>query len=125
MPVKTRTQAQWKTLAQRRLSATLAAAQAAPALHKLGPCRRPWSAEVELVSSATMTRLNAAYRGKRYATDVLSFPAPPFFSETGYLGELVICLPTLKRQAREQKHAPETELDVLLVHGLIHLLGLD
>ncbi len=41
------------------------------------------------------------------------------------LGELVICLPTLKAQAKAEGHAPEVELNVLLAHGLLHLLGLD
>jgi probable rRNA maturation factor len=72
-----------------------------------------------------MSRLNRSYRGKTYATDVLSFPAPPVFRRQGHLGELIICLPVLKSQARELGHSAETELDVLLVHGLLHLLGMD
>jgi probable rRNA maturation factor len=72
-----------------------------------------------------MTRLNEQYRGKAYATDVLSFPSPEVFQSMGQLGELVVCLPVLKRQARELGHAPEQELDVLLAHGALHLLGLD
>lgn len=72
-----------------------------------------------------MARLNASYRGKDYATDVLSFEAPGPFRERGLLGELVICLPVLKRQALEQGHRPERELEVLLTHGLLHLLGMD
>jgi probable rRNA maturation factor len=43
----------------------------------------------------------------------------------GYLGELVVALPVLKSQARELKHSPETELSVLLSHGILHLLGMD
>jgi rRNA maturation RNase YbeY len=42
-----------------------------------------------------------------------------------HLGELVICEPILKSQAREQGHSPERELEVLLAHGLLHLLGFD
>jgi probable rRNA maturation factor len=72
-----------------------------------------------------MTALNRRYRGKAYPTDVLSFSAPEPFRRAGHLGDLVICLPTLKRQAREQCHAPERELQVLLVHGVLHLLGFD
>ena len=72
-----------------------------------------------------MTELNRAYRGKNRPTDVLSFQPPEVFRKQGMLGELVICLPVLKRQARELGHRPETELRILLVHGVLHLLGLD
>lgn len=60
-----------------------------------------------------------------HATDVLSFPAPDVFYQQGFLGELVICGPVLERQAKELGHSVQTELDVLLIHGVIHLLGLD
>jgi rRNA maturation RNase YbeY len=72
-----------------------------------------------------MKRLNSGYRKKSYATDVLSFGAPEPFRSQGWLGELVVCAPVLERQAREQGHSGERELDVLLAHGLLHLLGLD
>jgi rRNA maturation RNase YbeY len=72
-----------------------------------------------------MRRLNAEYRRKRYATDVLSFPAPSVFRDQGWLGELVICRPVLRAQAREHGHSAERELAVLIVHGVLHLLGLD
>jgi len=72
-----------------------------------------------------MKKLNHAWRKKNYATDVLSFPAPEVFFELGNLGELVICLPVMKKQAREHKHPLEQELDVLLVHGILHLMGFD
>jgi probable rRNA maturation factor len=72
-----------------------------------------------------MAALNAKFRKKEGPTDVLSFPAPGPVRRLGMLGELVICLPVLVRQAREQGHPPERELRVLLVHGVLHLLGLD
>ncbi len=72
-----------------------------------------------------MRQLNREYRKKNYATDVLSFPSPDVFRIQGYLGELVVCLPVLKRQAREQGHSQKAELEVLLVHGVLHLLGMD
>lgn len=80
---------------------------------------------MSIVGATTMTRLNARFRGKRKPTDVLSFPAPSVFADRGLLGDLVICLPVLKRQARALDHAPARELDVLLVHGVTHLLGYD
>jgi probable rRNA maturation factor len=80
---------------------------------------------LRVVGSSAMASLNRRWMGKSYATDVLSFPAPAFFRGQGILGELVICGPTLRRQAREQGHPARSELDILLIHGLLHLLGLD
>jgi rRNA maturation RNase YbeY len=78
-----------------------------------------------LLGAPAMKRLNQKYRGKNYVTDVLSFPAPAPIRKIGFIGELVICLPVLKAQARGQKHSPLRELDVLLVHGFLHLMGFD
>lgn len=110
--------------AQARLAKILREARALPGLKRMGP-KAEWKVQFEFIGSAAMTRLNARWRGKKYATDVLSFPAPDFFREQGWLGELVICLPVLKRQASEEGHAEARELDVLLAHGVLHLLGLD
>lgn len=115
----------WSRLAARRLKAIVREAQGSPTLRRLAKASA-WDVQVQMVSAPVMTRLNAKYRGKGYPTDVLSFPAPPVFRESrGQLGELVICLPTLRRQAEEQGHREGAELDVLLVHGLLHLLGMD
>lgn len=78
-----------------------------------------------MVGRLRMTRLNLKYRGKNRPTDILSFPSPEVFRAAGDLGELIICLPVLKRQAEGLGHSPRRELDILLAHGLLHLLGLD
>lgn len=65
------------------------------------------------------------FRKKKKTTDVLSFPADRFFQEMGLLGDLVICGPVLIQQAREQGHDWKNELDVLMVHGLLHLFHYD
>lgn len=114
--------------AQIRLAHFLALAEKSVALRKMGPKRRPWESAVRLVDAREMKRLNHSFRGKAYATDVLSFPIPPHFFELKgwvHLGELVICEPVMKAQAKEQGHSVEEELDVLIVHGLLHLLGMD
>lgn len=72
-----------------------------------------------------MKKLNRRYRGKNYVTDVLSFEAPAAFRAHGMLGELVICGSVLKSQAREYGHREQLELQILLVHGVLHLLGFD
>lgn len=83
------------------------------------------SASVKMVSRVRMTELNDQYRRKRRPTDVLSFPALDLFQKSGILGDLVVCAPVLRSQAKEIGHSVERELDVLLVHGVLHLLGLD
>ena len=87
-----------------------------------------------------MRTLNRSYRGSDYATDVLSFaadpdahPAPrtPAFAKAPArkphpaLGDLVIASGVARRQAREAGHSYQTELRVLALHGLLHLLGYD
>jgi probable rRNA maturation factor len=122
-----KTLVEWAPLAQKRLQAILRKARALPELRNLGPFGQAprWSAELRLVGSAAMTMLNGKIRGKHYATDVLSFPVPEVFQRQGLLGELVVCLPTLLSQASELGHTPEVELQILLAHGVLHLLGLD
>lgn len=81
--------------------------------------------DVTFVTSPKMKSLNKKFRGKDEPTDVLSFPALEVFARQGHLGDLVICAPVLERQAKEIGHSPKQELQVLLVHGLLHLLGYD
>ena len=81
--------------------------------------------EVRVIGTAAMKKLNAESLGHDYATDVLSFPTASFFRELGHLGALVVCREVCVRQAREHGHRPEAELELLLVHGLLHLLGFD
>jgi probable rRNA maturation factor len=76
---------------------------------------------IALVSDARMRTLNKTYRGKDYATDVLSFPS----EEDGSLGDIVIATGVARRQARDAGHDLATELKVLSLHGLLHLLGYD
>ena len=68
-----------------------------------------------------MQELNRTFRGKDKATDVLSFPA----DEPGTLGDVVIARGVARRQARGAGHDLPTEIRVLALHGLLHLLGYD
>lgn len=70
--------------------------------------------------------LNKEHRGKDYPTDVLSFGSLET-QKNGWerWGELFICYEVAQQQARDQKHALWNEIQVLIVHGLLHLLGYD
>jgi len=76
-----------------------------------------------LCDDTMIRRLNRDYREKDAATDVLSFPMDG--AEGPLLGDLAISTDTAARQAEEQGHRLVSELHVLLVHGLLHLLGYD
>ncbi len=80
--------------------------------------------EVLLADDRTLRRLNRTFRGKDKATDVLSFPAPEEFAG-GHAGDLAISLETARRQAEEHGHSLRDEVRVLLLHGLLHLSGMD
>jgi probable rRNA maturation factor len=81
---------------------------------------------IRLVDEAESRQLNHTYRGKESPTNVLSFPfeAPPEVP-TPLLGDLVICVPLVAREAREQGKALESHWAHMVVHGLLHLLGYD
>jgi probable rRNA maturation factor len=88
-------------------------------LASVAPARVRGEVGVALVTDARIRRLNARYRRKDAATDVLSFPAD------GTLGDIVIATGVARRQARQAGHSYATELRVLALHGLLHLLGYD
>src|ERR1700712_5772992 len=80
--------------------------------------------EILLTRDATLRRLNREYRAKDKPTDVLSFPASSEFSG-GHAGDLAISLQTAKRQAAEHGHTLSDEVRILLLHGFLHLAGMD
>ncbi|HEY4008583.1 MAG TPA: rRNA maturation RNase YbeY [Acidobacteriaceae bacterium] len=80
--------------------------------------------DVLLADDRTLRRLNREFRGKDKATDVLSFPAAEDFGGE-HAGDLAISLDTAARQAREHGHGLRDEVRVLLLHGLLHLSGMD
>ena len=81
-----------------------------------------------LCDDETIHPLNRDYRGKDKPTDVLSFAQREgefAFIDDNLLGDVIISMDTTIRQATERQHSVETELRVLLVHGILHLLGYD
>ncbi len=75
-------------------------------------------------------KLNLEYRGKDKPTNVLSFPSElpdemAKFLDAFPIGDLVICIPVVLREAEEQAKLPLTHFTHMLVHGTLHLMGYD
>jgi len=89
--------------------------------------RRQWTElNILIVGSAEGRRYNREFRGRDYATNVLSFPYEAAPGEhSGLLGDLVICVPVVAREAREQHKDPRDHFAHLTIHGALHLLGYD
>ena|SRR5437764_7994921 len=83
---------------------------------------------VVFVSDAAIKKLNQQFRGKNYATDVLSFPTKAEDFETdnqSHLGEIVISVERAAAQAKENGLTFSNEVEQLILHGLLHLSGYD
>ena len=82
---------------------------------------------IRLIDEAEGRELNHTWRHKDYATNVLSFPAeiPDGILDIPLLGDLVICVPVVEREAAEQSKALEAHWAHLVIHGCLHLLGYD
>ena len=75
-----------------------------------------------VTGDAEVRRLNRRFRGKNSSTDVLSFPSG---GKNGFAGDLAISIDRARRQATECGHSLEDELRILMLHGALHLAGLD
>lgn len=87
----------------------------------------PSELTIRIVDEAEGRELNRTWRGKDYATNVLSFPAeiPDGLLDIPLLGDLVICAPVVAREAAEQGKRAEAHWAHLVIHGCLHLLGYD
>jgi probable rRNA maturation factor len=83
------------------------------------------SATVALVTDGRMRALNRDFRGLDKSTDVLSFRSTRKGGSRGYLGDIVISVETAERQARRLRSTLPRELEILALHGFLHLLGFD
>jgi probable rRNA maturation factor len=90
-------------------------------LEQAAPVSARGAVTVALVADARVRALNRRYRGADAATDVLAFPA----DDPEALGDVVIAAGVARRQARNAGHSLQTELRILALHGLLHLLGYD
>jgi len=85
---------------------------------------KPAELSLRIVNAAEGRNLNSAFRGKDYATNVLTFvyhePKSPVLS-----GDIVLCAPVVAREAREQEKTLEAHYAHMTVHGALHLAGMD
>ncbi len=75
-----------------------------------------------ITSDNELRRLNRTFRKRDYVTDVLSFPSG---ESQGPLGDIAIAAGRAAEQSRERGHSLETEIRTLMLHGVLHLLGMD
>ena len=84
---------------------------------------------IGIVGDGAIKKLNKDYRSKDKVTDVLSFSENDSKVKTpminNYLGEIIICYPQAVRQAKKIGHPVNKEIELLLIHGFLHLLGHD
>ena len=104
-------------------------AAAAAAALRYEEVASPASLSIVLADDSSIQELNRNYRGVDSATDVLSFPAgepmPGMEELPLYLGDIMISVPYAQRQAAQQGHTLSEEVQLLAVHGVLHLLGHD
>ena len=92
---------------------------------------RPGELTVVVTGDETLRALNRRYLGLDAPTDVLAFPGEtrePFVGAPGqprYLGDVIISFPRAQAQAAEAGNEVQAELELLVVHGVLHLLGYD
>jgi probable rRNA maturation factor len=101
--------------------------RAARAALASAPVGGPVELSVALCDDATMKTLNREWRGKNKPTNVLSFPhsdAPPPGAPR-HLGDVILGLETMQREAADQRKPLADHLLHLVVHGVLHLLGFD
>ncbi len=104
----------------RRVNRSALRAAAAHALRsERAPAKRDLA--IVIVGDKTMRRLNADFHNVNAPTDVLSFPS----DDQDYYGDIVISYETARANARGARWRTRDELELLVVHGLLHLLGYD
>lgn len=104
---------------------TIRAAARAALEHEAAPA--PGALAIVLTDDGALQGLNRDYLGHNQPTDVLSFPSGETDPETGarYFGDIAISLPRARAQAEAGGHPVTAEVQLLVVHGVLHLLGHD
>jgi len=78
---------------------------------------------VLVTGSREIRALNVRFRDEKRATDVLSFPPPPF--SDGFAGDIAVSVDIAARNARQLGHSTADEIRILILHGILHLAGYD
>jgi len=81
--------------------------------------------EIALVDDTEIRRLNRTFRGVSRRTDVLAFPLEISQAHGGLVGQIVVSLDTARRQSRRLGVPLDLELQLLVTHGILHLIGYD
>lgn len=88
----------------------------------------PVQVSLRIVGAAESRKLNREWRDEDHATNVLSFPAgemPELIDQVPSLGDLAVCLPIVKREAKTQGISLDAHWAHMMIHGVLHLLGYD
>ena len=112
----------WKTRLRPYTKTAQAALEAALLETKSGKTKNNFEIAVVLADDEFVKSLNSQYRGKNKPTNVLSFPAE---GDEGELGDIILALQTIEKEAKEQGKSFRSHATHLLVHGFLHLLGYD
>ena len=92
----------------------------------LPPNKKNHELVIRIVDTKEITKLNKKYRKKNKPTNIISFPFdPPPRMKTNFLGDLVICAPIVKQEAKLQHKTIAACFAHLVTHGVLHLLGYD
>ena len=127
MPSKQVTSLEIEKYAISALKKWLKKAMSVPEIRKrlVEPETARYQVDLSICTAPKMAKINFAFRKIQKPTDILSFPTHEFFQRQGVLGDLVICGPVALKQANEIGHTWKKEIDVLLVHGILHLCHFD
>ena len=93
-------------------------------LVKVLPKTKNKAVSLAIISAPAIKKLNKQYRHKDKVTDVLSFENLDS-KKTGELGEILICLSQVKKQAKEFGKTFDREFSLLVIHGILHLMGFE
>ncbi len=81
---------------------------------------------IRIVDEAEMIQFNEQYRGKKGATNILSFPFDsPEGADSQLLGDLLVCAPIVELEAKQQNKALDHHWAHMIIHGVLHLIGYD
>ena len=97
------------------------------AVKALGACdAEPAEVSMRIVNRKEITQLNAQYRQKATATNVLAFPLnAPLADDLCLLGDIVICAAVVSDEAKKQAKSIQAHFAHMVIHGILHLLGYD